>query len=48
MSENIQRDTLIERIEISRLLEIEVDDVRRTLVNKEEEVKNLQDALEEM
>ena len=48
MSENIQRDTLIGWIEISRLLEIEVDDVRLTLVNKEEEVKNLQDTLEEI
>ena len=48
MSEKIQRDTLFGWKEISRLLEIELDDVQRTLVYKEEEVKNLQDALEEI
>ena len=48
MSKKIQRDNLFGAKEISRLLEIEVDGVRRTLVNKEEEAKNLQDALEEM
>ena len=48
MSKKIHRENLFGAKEISRLLEIEVDGVRRTLVNKEEEAKNLQDALEEI
>ena len=48
MSKKIQRDTLFGAKEISRLLEIEVDGIRQTLVNKEEEAKNLQYALEEI
>ena len=48
MSKKIQRDTLFGAKEIIRLLEIEVDGVRWTLVDKEEEAKHLQDAQDEM
>ena len=48
MIKKIQRDTLFGAKEIIRLLEIEVDGVRWTLVDKEEEAKHLQDAQDEM
>lgn len=48
MSENIQRDTLASTVEQNRLLEIELDMVRRDLEVKEEEAKTFQEIILEM